>query len=111
MTLVVDIRHWLDRNGFLPDGPPRLRRNALRIAWFIEYGGPLAPFDGRETLIPCKRRPGRKPCPAFMWVMKGSGDRIEAFCFVCKETEAIILGWQDTEWADGPMEPAPMREE
>jgi hypothetical protein len=36
---------------------------------------------------------------------------IEAFCFVCKETEAVISGWQDTEWAEGPMEPAPMTDD
>jgi hypothetical protein len=110
MTLIVDIRHWLTADLSLPNGPPRLRRNALRIASFIEYGGPLDPLDGRETLIPCKRRPHRKPCLGLMWVMKRADERIEAFCFVCRETEAVISGWQETEWADGPMEPAPMTE-
>lgn len=108
MTLVVDIRHWLDKNQNLPDHDLRLRRNALRIASFIEYGGPLKRKDGRETLLPCKRRPGRKPCLGLMWVMKRDDDYIEAFCFVCKDTEAVVTGWQETEWAEGPMEPAPM---
>jgi hypothetical protein len=106
---IVDIRDWLKTDGSLPDGPPPLRRNALRVASFIEYGGPLGPFDGRETLLACKRRLRRKPCPGLMWVMKRDDDRIEAFCFVCKKTEVIISGWQETEWAEGPMEPAPMR--
>ncbi len=88
--LIVDIRHWLTDDLSLPDDPPRLRRNALRIASFIEYGGPLRRFDGRETLVSCKHRPRRKPCPGLMWVMKRDDDRIEAFCFVCRETEAII---------------------
>ena len=109
MTLTVDIRHWLTDDLSLPDDPPRLRRNALRIASFIEYGGLLQHFDGRETLVPCKHRPRRKPCPGLVWVMKRDDDRIEAFCFVCRETEAIISGWQETEWAEGPMEPAPMK--
>lgn len=111
MTLIVDIRDWLEQNQNLPDHNARLRRNALRIAAFIEYGGLLKRRDGRETLIACKRRPGRRPCLGLMWVMKRDDDRIEAFCFVCKDTEAIVSGWQDTDWADGPMEAAPMYED
>lgn len=111
MTLIVDIRDWLDENLTLPDHNLRLRRNALRIASFIEAGGPLNHRDGRETLVACKRRPGRKPCLGLMWVMKREDDRIEAFCFVCRDTEAIVSGWKDTEWAEGPMEPAPMYED
>ena len=51
MTLVVNINHWLDKDGDLPEGPPRLRWNALRILRFVEYGGPLPQLHGRETLI------------------------------------------------------------
>ncbi len=111
MTLIVDIRDWLDERGSLPLAPPRLRSNALRVATFVEYGGPLQQFEGRETLVPCKHRPGRKPCLGLMWVMKRSDDRIEVFCMACKVTEAVISGWQDTEWAEGPMEPAPMTDD
>ncbi len=111
MTLVVDIRHWLADDGDLPDGPQRLRNNALRIATFIEYGGPLQQLEGRETLVPCKRRPRRKQCLGMMWVMKRTDDRIGVYCHVCKETEAIISGWQGTQWAEGPMEPVPMTDD
>lgn len=111
VTLIVDIRHWLDKHGSLPAGPPRLRRNALRIATLIEYGGPLQQLEGRETMVPCKQRPGRKPCPGLMWVMKRTDDRIEVFCMLCRATEAVISGWQDTEWAEGPMEPARMTDD
>ena len=41
MKLTVDPRHWLDKNGNIPLEPARLRRNMLRIARIIEYGGPL----------------------------------------------------------------------
>ena len=74
MTLVVDINHWLVDDD-LPAGPPRLRRNALRIIRFIEYGGPLAQLHGRETLIQCKRRPGGKACDGWMWVVKQKDNR------------------------------------
>ena len=43
--------------------------------------------------------------------MKLSDDRIEVFCMACKVTEAVISGWQGTEWAEGPMGPAPMTDD
>jgi hypothetical protein len=30
---------------------------------------------------------------------------------VCKNDEALIHHWQETEWADGPMEPVKMTDE
>jgi hypothetical protein len=29
----------------------------------------------------------------------------------CRATEAIIAGWHDTDWAEGPMEPGPMTDD
>src|SRR3990172_12235321 len=97
MTLIVDINHWLVGDD-LPDGPPRLRRNALRIVRFIEYGGPLPQLHGRETLIQCKRRPGGKACDGWMWVVKQNDNRIQVHCPTCHEVEAIISGWEETLW-------------
>jgi hypothetical protein len=111
MTLVIDINHWLDERGELPTHNLRLRRNALRIVTFIEYGGPLDVLEGRETLVACKRKPRRKQCLGLMWVMKRSDDRLEAYCPACRETEAVISGWQDTVWADGVMPPMPMTDD
>ena len=104
--LVVDITHWLDERGGLPKEPTRLRRNALRVARLIEYGGPLAVGEVRETLVECTRRPGRKACPGLMWVEKTEDERIYAFCIHCRKDEVLISSWKDTIWADGMMEPA-----
>lgn len=105
--LVVDPWHWLTKDGhFLVDNP-RLYRQMLRIARFIEYGGELAKSETRETLIECKRRPKAKACTGLMWVIKTADDGILAHCIVCKTDEAFIHNWQDTEWADGMMEPVP----
>ncbi len=111
MTLVVNINHWLDKDGDLPSGPPRLFRQALRIVRFIEYGGPLPQLLGRETLIKCKRRPGSKACPGWMWVVKQNDNRIQVHCPTCHEVEAVISGWEETLWADGPMDPVPMTDD
>jgi len=109
VTYVVDINDLLDEDGELP-ADPRVRHNAIRFVSFIEYGGTLKPFHGRETLVPCRRRPGRKPCLGMMWVVKCPDDRIEAYCPDCREVEALISGWEGTLWAGGIMPPVPMSE-
>jgi hypothetical protein len=106
MALIVDIRHWLDEHGQLPSDNLAVRRRALRIAQLIESGGPLAIGQLRETLIPCSLRPNRKPCLGLLWVEKVEDERIYAYCLACKREEIVITGWQDTMWANGPMEPA-----
>jgi hypothetical protein len=91
MTLVVDIRHWLDENG---DPHPKVRRQALRVARLIEYRGPLRERQMRETLIECTRRPARKACPGLLWVAKTDDGTIEAFCQLCDAERIYISGWQ-----------------
>jgi hypothetical protein len=104
--IVVDPWDWLTENGELPTENPRLRGRMLRVARFIEYGGPLARLHCRETLIECKRRPGGRPCAGLMWVLKTDDDAINAFCRGCGD-EALIQNWQRTEWAAGIMEAVP----
>ena len=106
MTLVVDPEHWME-DGDLPVSNLRIRRNMLRIAQYIEYGGPLEHGFRRETLVACKRRPKRQPCLGLMWVVKNPDETIHAYCIGCGELEAVISNWQDTLWASGPMEPLP----
>ena len=106
--LVVDPWHWLDANGKLPTENHRLRRQVLRIARFIEYGGPLKALECRETLIACKKRPNGKPCMGLMWVEKTEEDHIQALCRVCGTAEAMVHNWQETDWADGMMDALPV---
>jgi hypothetical protein len=79
----------------------------LRIARFIEYGGPLKKNETRETLIECKRRPKGRACVGLMWVAKTDDDAVIAHCVLCRNEEAFIHNWQETEWANGMMEPVP----
>lgn len=104
-ALVVDIRHWLEEDGSIPDKSPRFRHQVLRIARLIESGGPLAVSESRETLVECGRRPARKECQGLMWVAKADAANIHAYCIVCGGNEVFISGWEETEWADGMMEP------
>jgi hypothetical protein len=107
MVLNVDIRHWLTETG---EPHPRVRRQALRIARLIEYGGPLEPGQMRETLVECSRRPERRPCSGLLWVVKTQDGHVDAFCRICKQERVYISGWQETEWADGMMEPVDIDE-
>ena len=106
MALIVDIRHWLDEHGALPLDNLALRRKALKVAQLVDAGGPLEVGQFRETLIACSSRPNRKPCLGLLWVEKANDERIHAYCIACRREEILISGWQDTIWANGPMEPA-----
>lgn len=104
MVAVVNPSHWLTDTGELPD-EPRLRAKTLRVAQCIEAGGPLPRGHARETLIPCRKRPGGKACLGLLVVLKQDDDAIHAFCKVCTADEYLIYEWEDTLWANGPMEP------
>ena len=105
--LVVDPWHWLDANGDLPTENVSLRRQTLRVARFIEYGGSLERLKSRETLVECGRRPKGKPCLGLMWVTRTADDLIVAFCRVCGDEAMMISNWQTTIWADGMMPGVP----
>jgi len=104
MAHIVNIRDWLDDNGELPLALP-VRRRALRLAQLIEAGGPLEVSQIRETLVACSSRLQRKSCVGLLWVEKARDERIYAYCMLCQREEIFISGWQDTIWANGPMDP------
>ncbi len=103
----VDVNDWLD-HGCLPAETSHLRREALRVVRFIEYGGSLRQHEGRETLIECRQRSQGRACGGFLWVSKRADDRISVFCSRCHQIEAVISGWEGTVWAAGPMPPLHM---
>ena len=41
-----------------------------------------------------------------LWVEKLPDEALFAYCIACKEEEIHVHNWQDTDWAEGPMEPA-----
>lgn len=107
MNYFINATHWITDGDTIPEKPPAFRRNVLRVARFIEYGGPLAPLHSRETLVECHRRPKGRPCQGLMWVTKLEDGRIHATCPACGKDEFFISGWKETIWAEGPMEPVP----
>lgn len=80
----------------------------LRVAQCIEAGGPIPHGHTRETLVPCRRRPGGEACTGLLWVVRQGDDSLHVFCPTCQTDEFLIHNWQDTLWAEGPMEPVPV---
>lgn len=104
LNLSVNIQHWLDEKG---DPAAPVRRKALWVARMIEYGGPLEPGFARQTLIECTMRPQRRACLGLLWVSKRHDGIIDAWCERCDQLHVSVSGWQETDWAEGPMEPIP----
>jgi hypothetical protein len=104
MTSVINIQHWLDENGH---PAAVVRRQALRVARLIEYGGPLDIGHARATLVECSKRVNRRRCEGLLWVVKADAHTIEAYCTTCRREHLLISGWEETEWAHGPMIPLP----
>ena len=99
---ITDMRHFLDDNGMpVVSGPPG------RVASYL--GGIVlalgkAPFDELVvTGIPCRRRPGRRPCPGHICAIKRTNPRwIEWICPHCKDG-GVIYNWEGTYWDREPL--------
>lgn len=97
--LIVDPWDWLDENGDIPTGNPRLRRNVVAVLRVVEYGSWLEPEDETETLIECRRRPGGRRCPGLLRVRKERNNSLLAFCPECDSDEMLVSDWEGTRWA------------
>ena len=98
-TWVIDIRHYLDDEGEIavPSGPARKLAEYIGEIILCVTAGPSAE-DGAIPL-PCRRRPGRKPCYGIVTAGYSESDRqtIVWQCQGCGD-EGSISGWQETQW-------------
>jgi hypothetical protein len=106
--LVVNPWHWLTKDGSIPEEHPEIRRNLLRVARVIELGAEVPRGHFRDTLIECRRRPGRKACTGLLDVAKLEYDTLLAYCPQCGQEEMWVHAWQGTEWAEGLAPPLPL---
>lgn len=91
--LVSDLNHFLD----LPDGVPgparRLAQLFANIAWAATAGGTGDPW---MSALPCRRRPGRRPCPgADHHRAARTAGTDPVWCSVCAD-EGVISNWERT---------------
>jgi len=90
---VSDLRHFLDMPDDAP-GPARKMAeqlgNVVRAATAAEAGAAWV------SALPCRRRPGRRPCPGRIAVFRPDlPARIEWRCTSCGD-EGVISGWEGT---------------
>ncbi len=88
---VSDLRHFLDMPDDAP-GPARKMAeqlgNVVRAATAAEAGAAWV------SALPCRRRPGRRPCPGRIAVFRPDvSARIEWRCTSCGD-EGVVSGWE-----------------
>ncbi len=97
--MVSDLRHF-DGIELDPDAPgPALRmaRYLARISLAATAPAPRT-FGPRNTALPCRRRPGRRPCEGRLVVeRRDSPSRISWWCPACGEA-GLLDGWQGSQY-------------
>lgn len=96
--LVVNPWDWLSADGEIPANNPRLRRQVLAVLRIVEYGSRIAPGEHCETLIECRKRPGRRACGGLLWVQRGWDDSLLASCPKCQTEQMLVHNWRGTKW-------------
>jgi hypothetical protein len=90
-VFVSDLRHFLD---ITDDAPGPARKMAEHLASIVQ--SPTAAKAGApwETALPCRRRPGNRPCHWHIAVFRTDlPASIEWRCTVCGD-EGVISGWE-----------------
>ena len=90
---VSDLRHFLD----MPDDAPGPARNlAEQLGNVVRAATAAEASAAWVSALPCRRRPGRRPCPGRISVFRSDVPaRIEWRCTSCGD-EGVISGWEGT---------------
>ena len=96
---VTDLRELADLLDPRQEVPPRRVRVARYLAEIVE-AATAHPRRGAwvVTAIPCRRRPGRRPCPGTIAVQCSEVPAIVRWqCPGCAD-EGLVRQWRDTPW-------------
>jgi hypothetical protein len=88
---VADLRHFLD---LADDVPVPARRMAERLTMIVRAA--TAGDAGAEwvSALPCDRRPGRRPCPGHLAVVRTDIPLSIGWHFTSCGDEGVISGWE-----------------
>jgi hypothetical protein len=92
-VFVSDLRHFLDMPE---DVPTPARRMAEHLTLIVRAA--TAGDGGRRwvSALNCTRRPGRRPCPGHLGVLRGDvPPSIHWWCTSCGD-EGVISGWEES---------------
>jgi hypothetical protein len=94
-TYVTDLTHFLTDDGLLAPGRP-----GQVGGWFARVAAAASLHPCEETVmtaLPCRRRPGRRPCPGYIDLIRHRDGAIEWACSDC-DANGFISGWEGTRW-------------
>ncbi len=93
-TWVTKLEHYLDDDGEFPVDLPGPARS---LATF--FARVVASVTGEgEGSVPCRRRPGRKPCGGeILGVLDTERSEIDWHCTECGDN-GVLSGWAGTKW-------------
>jgi len=97
-TWVTDLTHFLDETGgFPPNIPGPARRLGEYLASIVAAATTEHGSRDQSTVIQCRRRPGRRPCPGVIRYKILSDTRVNWACSHCDDN-GFIANWQGTAW-------------
>ena len=92
--MVTDLQHFLD----LPlDAPAPARRLAEQLSNLVRAASAGDAGSTWETVLPCRRRPGNRPCPGLMLVERNPDPSVPIHwkCSSCDD-QGLISHWSDS---------------
>jgi hypothetical protein len=90
-VFVSDLRHFLDMPE---DAPVPARRMAEHLSLLVRAATSGAGGQAWVSALPCRRRPGRRPCPGHYALFRTDvPPSIEWRCTDCGD-EGVIRGWE-----------------
>jgi hypothetical protein len=98
-TWITDMTHFLDEAGELASGMPR--RAELLVIHFGRIVASVVEEEWgtiRDTGVPCRRRPGRKPCPGTIFAEVDPESIDVRWECTCCDDNGLILNWQAGPW-------------
>lgn len=100
-TWIVDITHYLEPDGSVPEGP--FRRIASYFGSIVSAASLQPAGEWLDAAIRCRRRPGRRPCPGHIRVRRVDlPSRVEWHCTFCGDN-GLISHWRGTRWDLNPL--------
>jgi hypothetical protein len=99
---VIDMRHYEGVDQLEGAQYGATKRFAAYVGHIVGAATATPPGQIVHTPLPCRRRPGRRPCPGRLLVRRTDAPRQIAWgCPACSE-EGVIRNWHGTMWDLSP---------
>lgn len=101
-TWIIDMRHYLDASGRIPDLPGAAMRLAQYFGSIVESVTSCFPDGTPSRKVRCRRRPGRRRCEGeIQAIIDAPTQEVRWACPLCRDN-GVIHNWQGTPWDLSP---------